>query len=302
MELELRHLTVLTTLAEAGSVSAAARVLGVEQPNLTRQLRRIEGELGATLFRRTGAGTVMTPLGRVVVEQAQVALERVDRIRMLCRSAALAASRPTTLRMRTFGVPAERLRPSLPPHLRRDSWLVEEAAPDSALRDLRSGTADLFIGVRWPHTSWPEKAGFITLELLRAEMEVRLAEDHPLASAAPATLDEFADAAWASRPDTTTTVMECRRAGFRPKIGYTVDDPDRHLEIVRTGQVVCLSAQGFAGGPGVVARRYSRAAHAYVEMVFDPERFLPEHGEAVADAFHRLRADDPGALAVTIPA
>ena len=49
-------------------LSAAARVLGVEQPNLTRQLRRIEGELGATLFRRTGAGTVMTPLGRVVVE------------------------------------------------------------------------------------------------------------------------------------------------------------------------------------------------------------------------------------------
>ncbi|MGH3859698.1 LysR family transcriptional regulator, partial [Actinokineospora sp.] len=211
MELELRHLTVLTTLAEAGSVSAAARKLGAEQPNLTRQLRRIEGELGATLFRRSGSGTVMTPLGRVVVEQAQVALERVNRIRVLCRSAALAASRPATLRLRTFGVPAERLRPGLPPHLRRDSWVVEESTPATAVRDLRSGAADLFVGVRWPHMPWPDVGGLITVELWRTELEIRLAAGHPLAGTDVATLAEFADEIWVSRPGTATTVMECRR-------------------------------------------------------------------------------------------
>jgi len=42
MELELRHLRVICAVAEAGSVTTAAATLGLAQPALTAQLRRIE--------------------------------------------------------------------------------------------------------------------------------------------------------------------------------------------------------------------------------------------------------------------
>ncbi len=56
MELEVRHLRALCAIADAGSLHQAARRLGVSQPSLTTQLRRIENVLGAELFRRERTG------------------------------------------------------------------------------------------------------------------------------------------------------------------------------------------------------------------------------------------------------
>ena len=49
----MRHLRALCAIADAGSLHQAARRLGVSQPSLTTQLRRIENVLGAELFRRS---------------------------------------------------------------------------------------------------------------------------------------------------------------------------------------------------------------------------------------------------------
>ncbi|MGH8795377.1 MAG: LysR family transcriptional regulator, partial [Stackebrandtia sp.] len=46
MEVELRHLRAVCAVADAGSVSKAAAALGISQPALTAQLRRIEQSLG----------------------------------------------------------------------------------------------------------------------------------------------------------------------------------------------------------------------------------------------------------------
>ncbi|GGX78164.1 hypothetical protein GCM10010510_23850 [Streptomyces anandii JCM 4720] len=54
MELELRHLRTVRTIAEAGSLTKAASLLGLAQPALSAQLRRIEGALGGALFERGG--------------------------------------------------------------------------------------------------------------------------------------------------------------------------------------------------------------------------------------------------------
>lgn len=293
MELELRHLHALTTLADTRSVSAAARQLGIEQPNLTRQLHRIEQELDALLFRRTRTGTTVTPLGRVVVEQARVALDRVDRIRGICRNAALASQRPETLRVRTYGIPLERLRAELPSHLRRDSWIIDETSPPQAVRDIRTGLADVFIGIRWPHATWLDTNQLITIELVRQPMVIQMAADNPLADRGIINLQELEDEVWVSRSDTTT--MECRRAGFSPKVGSTPSDPYRYQELLRTGQAVSFSGLGFACAEGVAATRYHRASHVYIDLVFNPDHFLPEHAEMVAAAFvHSYDQDSVG--------
>ena len=58
--------------AEEGSLSAAARALGVAQPTLGRQVAALERELGVTLFQRVGRGLVLTASGLELMEHVRV--------------------------------------------------------------------------------------------------------------------------------------------------------------------------------------------------------------------------------------
>ncbi|MGE2716219.1 LysR family transcriptional regulator [Mycolicibacterium litorale] len=76
--MELRTLRYFTAVAEAGTVSAAAAALHVTQPGLSRQLRRLERELGVALFDRisgrltlSAAGRALLPRARDVIAQAE---------------------------------------------------------------------------------------------------------------------------------------------------------------------------------------------------------------------------------------
>lgn len=57
--------------AEEGSLSAAARAMGVAQPTLGRQVEALEAELGLTLFERDGRGIQLTPSGMELLEHAR---------------------------------------------------------------------------------------------------------------------------------------------------------------------------------------------------------------------------------------
>ncbi|MCX4745885.1 LysR family transcriptional regulator [Kitasatospora sp. NBC_01287] len=78
MELELRHLRVLCTIADSGSVGRAAAVLGASQPATSTQLRRIERNFGAPLFERTASGVAPTCFGVEVLAAAREVLARID--------------------------------------------------------------------------------------------------------------------------------------------------------------------------------------------------------------------------------
>ena len=57
----LQQLRYVTAIAEAGTLSEAARRFYIAQPSLTASLRELEEELGLTIFRRTNRGAVLTP-------------------------------------------------------------------------------------------------------------------------------------------------------------------------------------------------------------------------------------------------
>ena len=57
--------------AEEGSLSAAARALGLTQPTLSRQVAGLEEELGVALFERVGRGLELTPGGAELLEQVR---------------------------------------------------------------------------------------------------------------------------------------------------------------------------------------------------------------------------------------
>lgn len=56
---------------EEGSLSAAARALGMSQPTLGRQVSALEQELGIALFERNGQGLQLTPCGAQLVEHVR---------------------------------------------------------------------------------------------------------------------------------------------------------------------------------------------------------------------------------------
>ena len=57
--------------AEEGSLSAAARALGLAQPTLSRQVDALQQELGVVLFERFGRGLELTPAGADLVAHAR---------------------------------------------------------------------------------------------------------------------------------------------------------------------------------------------------------------------------------------
>lgn len=59
------------TVAETGSLSAAARTLGISQPTLGRQIKALEAQLGAELFRRVPRGLMLTSAVASIVVPAK---------------------------------------------------------------------------------------------------------------------------------------------------------------------------------------------------------------------------------------
>lgn len=66
--------------AEEGSLSAAARALGLAQPTVGRQVAALEAELGVVLFERAGRGLVLTPNGLDLLEHVKSMGEAAGRV------------------------------------------------------------------------------------------------------------------------------------------------------------------------------------------------------------------------------
>lgn len=79
--MELRRLRYFVATAETGTVSAAAAVLHVTQPGLSRQLRQLEQELGVGLFDRAGRRLTLSPAGRALLPLARELLDQAEAFR-----------------------------------------------------------------------------------------------------------------------------------------------------------------------------------------------------------------------------
>src|SRR3954468_9970152 len=76
--MELRHLRTLEAIARHGSFTRAAEELHLAQSALSQQIRRLEGELGIQVLRRTSRSVDVTPEGTVVLAYARRVLTEVD--------------------------------------------------------------------------------------------------------------------------------------------------------------------------------------------------------------------------------
>ena len=77
--MNLRDLTYLIAVAETNHFGRAAERCHVSQPTLSGQIKKLEEELGVTVFERTNRSVAVTPVGEVYVTEsfaAGLALEQ----------------------------------------------------------------------------------------------------------------------------------------------------------------------------------------------------------------------------------
>lgn len=79
--MDLRQLSYFVSVAEVGSFTRAAALLGIAQPALSRQVRQLEVELRQPLLTRNGRGAAPTEAGRRLLEHARGILSQVERTR-----------------------------------------------------------------------------------------------------------------------------------------------------------------------------------------------------------------------------
>ena len=144
MDLDWNQLKAFLETAETGSLSAAARKLGLTQPTLSRQVAAIEQRMGVTLFERVGKAMALTPTGLDLLEHARamgVAAEALQ-IAASGRSQVVGG----VVSVSATDVVATYLLPPLVRQLReKEPGIAVEVISSDALSDLLRREADIAI-------------------------------------------------------------------------------------------------------------------------------------------------------------
>jgi DNA-binding transcriptional LysR family regulator len=130
--------------ADEGSLSAAARALGMTQPTLGRQVTALEQELGVVLFERVGRGLILTPSGLDLVEHVRAMGDAANRF-------SLAANGQSQTLEGTICITASEVHAAflLPPIIKKlrlaEPGIKVEIIASNAVSDLRKREADIAI-------------------------------------------------------------------------------------------------------------------------------------------------------------
>jgi len=199
---QLRH---VITVARFGGLRRAARHLGIAQPAITKSIRDLEHELGATLFERSARGMVATPIGEAFIrrcvaaqlelERAQAEVQQLKGIGAGTVSIALSTAPHVSMLPRVLG-PFQRKYPDVRLRITEGLFPVVEA-------DIRSGAIDFYVG------PLPEDklGGEYQSEKLFDNQRVVLGRrDHPLGHAT--SLKDLVGARWVATSVTINSEAE----------------------------------------------------------------------------------------------
>mgnify|MGYP001953861478 CR=1 FL=1 len=133
----------LATLEE-GSLSAAARVLGLTQPTLGRQVASLEAHLGVTLFERAGRQLIATPAALEVADHVRAMGEAATRLSLA--ASGQAQSVEGTVKITATEIYSAYVLPEFVEALRAEHpGILIDIVSTNSLSDLRRREADIAI-------------------------------------------------------------------------------------------------------------------------------------------------------------
>jgi DNA-binding transcriptional LysR family regulator len=142
--LDWNQLKAFLETAETGSLSAAARKLGLTQPTLSRQVAAIEKHMGVTLFERVGKAMALTPTGLDLLEHARAMGVAAEALGMAATGRSQAVGGVVSVSA-TDAVAAYLLPPLVRRLREQEPGIAIEVISSNALSDLLRREADIAI-------------------------------------------------------------------------------------------------------------------------------------------------------------
>ncbi len=185
--LDWNQLKAFLETAETGSLSAAARKLGLTQPTLSRQVAAIEQRMGVTLFERVGKAMALTPTGLDLLEHARAMGAAAEALRLAATGRSQAVG--GVVSVSATDAVAARLLPPLVRQLReKEPGITIEVISSNALSDLLRREADIAIR----HVK-PEQPDLIARFIREAAANFYASEDWVGVHGHPRQAEEAAD-------------------------------------------------------------------------------------------------------------
>ncbi|MBA6436736.1 LysR family transcriptional regulator [Streptomyces sp. GMR22] len=291
----MRHLRALCAIADTGSLRKAARQLGMTQPSLTTQLRRIENTIGGRLFSREVTGSRPTPLGRSVLCRARPIVAEMN---ALVDEVRLEAGQPADARLRIGSTGSRavvgwlrRLRARYPD---ADTTIHIDVSANALLQMVAANQLDVAFVHEVEGAPLRVPEGVERRVLVEREPQfVALAETHPAAARPVVRLADLAADQWMVDPSVDGEGPGLRRvlaaAGLNPRVVY--GDYLTAADLVASGEVVTPCQPTARSRQGVAVRPLH--GDPLTVRLFLASRAVPAAARSGADGFA------PGAVART---
>jgi DNA-binding transcriptional LysR family regulator len=176
--MDIQDLTYLAASADAGNLSRAARILGINTSTISRRIARLEEELGLALFERGNSGVRLTAGGKAVLLRVRRALAELDAVKHSGTQNGSGGVGEIQLgvRLPPIGEPIASLLSSWRQRYPNVALTVSEMSDRdlaAALEERRLDVALMVSHAVWPHAT--------SVPLYRDRLLAALPAEHPLA-------------------------------------------------------------------------------------------------------------------------
>ena len=285
------RLRQFAVVAREQHVTRAAARLGVAQPTLSRNMARLEADLGTALFLRTGRTVRLTRHGALLlphVERALAALEAglaelhddldASRGRVALAFLHSLGARAVPVLLREF----RELHPAV-------RFTLIQDAHDTMLDLVRSGTVDLCLT-----SPVPSEPGLAVRVVAEQRLDLMVPRGHRLAARRRIRLAEARDDDFVGLEKVyglrQITDDWCRQAGFTARVAFEGEEIDTVLGLVESGLGVALLPQGAAVLHDVaeLAVTHPRTTRS-IALIWRADRDLPAPAREFRDAVIKAR-------------
>jgi DNA-binding transcriptional LysR family regulator len=249
-KIDWNQLRAFLETAETGSLSAAARKLGLTQPTLSRQVASIEQSMGVTLFERVGKTMALTPTGLDLLEHARHMGAAAEALGLAATGRSQAVG--GVVSVSASDLVAAVLLPPLVRKLReQEPGIAMEIVATNALSDLQRREAD--IAVR--HVK-PEQPDLIARLIREATAHFYASEDWVKLQGHPRSAEEAAHLPFQGSDRSGQFLGYLRQHGLPltvPNFSCYADHSVAHWALVREGLGIGVMMDEIASGtPGIV--------------------------------------------------
>ena len=267
MDMELRHIRYFLAVAEEMNFTRAAKKVGIGQPPLSQQIRSLEQELGAPLFRRVPRGVELTDSGKVFLPEAQAILAQAERAKKIARRGARGELGSFRLGFTSSAAFTRIVQNTI--RVFRDNYPnVQLTLGEEDTTTLLEGLSEQTLDAAFIRPGRNDPDGVQVHRLFEETMMIALPSDHRLVKASALPLSEVAKDRFLLFPRSAgpgffdEIISACRRAGFEPRMGYEAP------QITSVGNMIAAGL-GVSIVPISIATQVRVAGVKYLKIIGD---------------------------------